>query len=224
MKRTSEIEQLIQGSLVRAREKVASSQARQEPTSAPAPSFDASVDKLASAFERLAGDPRALSKISEVGPNTGTDSPAVQPPTDESRSTIETQPKDTVGPSPHTAQSGSETEPGTDEGRDTHSDNAPQIATVTETPAGIPDKVAAAENESATSPQEYAAGEGTPISTRIPFLADHGAVQAFKKRQAVQVSKVGVLSGLFNEAPFTDPVLHRNFDNAEAAGVKTRGS
>lgn len=219
MATTNEIEQLIQASLAAGREKVAA--ARQEQMAKTASDDVDEVDKLATALQHLAKNPGDIIKLSEVGAYTGTDSPAVQPPTDEARSTTETQSKETEGPSPHTAQEGTETEPGTDEGRDTHTDNTAPAAAVTETPS-VPEKVAGAENESAESPTEYAAEDGTPISTRIPFLADHSAVQAFNKRQAKQVSVVDTLKGVFTETPYDDGVVQRNLDHAEEAGVKTR--
>lgn len=222
----SQIEQLIQGSLKRANEKVAAerkSLEKQAQDTTPQ-TFDASVSKLARALEMIAEDPRSLSKISMDSPHSGSNNPEVQPPTDEERNTTSVQPKDTTGPSKHTAQHGSETEPGTDEDRDTHRDNSFAVDTVKENPSGVPEKVAGADNMSAECPEEYASGEGTPISQRIPFLSDASAAIAFNKRQAKQVSAVGTLSSLFDEPIFRDPVVHRNLTHAEESGTKMRPS
>ena len=92
-----------------------------------------------------------------------------------------------------------------------------------ETDTGDAEKDAAAENESSTSPTEYAAleeGKATsPESTA--FLSGAESATAFKKRQAALASKIGPLQGLFSEKAFADSALHTFFDRAEEAGVKT---
>jgi hypothetical protein len=376
--KSNPISALIEQSIQRGREKRASA-VFQPPTPSPMTKVSRSemAHKVASAFTELARNPRMLRKLAEEDPYTGTGDPAVQPPTDADRSTTETQRIETVQNAPEMNQTGTETVPGTDAGRDTTTDSTALINAVLESPAGTASptpegvdaaaaavnnaardsagtltetekmgqrktaaplaakpgntgatkatpmvgtrampaggggkpgmgmggkpgmvgkagmggpiaatptiagtgnktapatppagghrrhsggqtqtqtnplisagqgagriagniantvgrfvgasaKQAGAENENTTvNPEESAAGENPmPAPDAMSFLADAKAAANFTKRQAVQVSNVGTLQGLFERTPYQDPVLQQQFDNAESAGVKTRG-
>jgi len=381
MSKGNPIQELIEASLADARVKVASMRAI--PTQEEGkPDLRQRLSKLAHVFTELATDPNAIQKWAQdenpADPYSGTANEDVQPPTDASRSTSETQLKVQVESSPHTQQGGTETVPATNEDRDTTTTNDSAISAVTETPKGVAEKQAmlhatarifqAAENnrvpniakiasatglsqrlvsdllthivrsktagelppalaaaigdtagdppekkeekkeekteekkdekkeekkefpptesekaaralwkraqdmeeeekkeedkkeekkpsdtsstspavdeekkevppektaedgevaatESHSSPEQpevYAAGDRGPQSSEIPFLNSPEATTAFKKRQAKLVSNSGSLAGVLSTKAYKDPVLHQQFENAEAAGVKTQ--
>jgi hypothetical protein len=326
----SQIEDIITESLEAAEEerrqhlKLASA-----PTSVEGSDLDHQVEKLAAVYDYLAREPDAIVKVS-MAPHNGSDSPEVQPPTDEGRSTTEKMDAKPTPNSPHTDQNGVVAEPATDVDRSTTEFQSPEpvlkqssdlqahvyataqifeaanqnrmpdinkiaadsglsrdtvqgiltnivntnktaqesIPAAKEEEEGPPPKeegnegqqpapepteqpteskekaaecssghkkkekekkdeksspkVAGAENESAASPTEYAAGEGGSTSPEAQsFLSSHEAAVSFKKRQAKLVSNQKALSGLFDTNAYKDPVVHRHFEHANEAGVKT---
>jgi hypothetical protein len=314
----SQIEDIIAESLEAAEEerrqhlKVAS-----VPISIEGADLDHQVEKLAAVYDYLAREPDAIAKVS-MAPHNGSNSPEVQPPTDESRSTTEMMSAQTTPNSPHTDQDGVVSEPSTDVDRATADFQSPEpvlkqssdlqahvyataqifdaanknrmpdidkiaadsglspdtvhgilknivstkkmaqedIPAAKEEEEGPPPKeegnegqqpapeptdqpqeskekdkkssdqpspkVAGAENESAASPTEFAAGEGGSTSPEAQsFLSTHEAAISFKKRQAKLTSNQKALNGLFSTSAYQDPVVHRHFEHANEAGVKT---